>query len=90
MLRINAHQFAEWLAFFSLEPWGAPVENWRTGLVSAVIANTVRDSKKRRKPFQPEDFMPEEPSVAQKAPVNQDLLRAKIDSVMVAWGGKKK
>jgi len=43
-----------------LEPWGFEADNWRAGLITSMVANTVRDPKKRRKPFLPSDFMPEE------------------------------
>ena len=46
------------MAFFSLEPWGTEVEDWRAGLIAATIANANRDSKKRRRPYEPQDFMP--------------------------------
>ena len=33
-------------------------EDWRAGMVAAVIANVNRDSAKKRDPFKPADFMP--------------------------------
>ena len=47
------------MAFYRLEPWGFDADNWRAALVAAMVANTVRDPKKRRKPYQPVDFMPD-------------------------------
>lgn len=56
--RISSRELTEWMAFFSLEPWGTEVEDWRAGLIASTIANVNRDPKKRRKPYEPEDFMP--------------------------------
>lgn len=47
------------MAYFSLEPWGTEVEDWRSGLVASTIANVNRDPKKQRKAFKPSDFMPQ-------------------------------
>lgn len=33
--------------------------NWRAGLITSAIYNTIRDPKKHRQQFTPEDFMPE-------------------------------
>ena len=56
--RISSRELTEWMAFFSLEPWGSEVEDWRAGLIASTIANVNRDPKKRRKPYEPSDFMP--------------------------------
>lgn len=47
------------MAFYSLEPWGTEVEDLRAGIVASVVANANRDPKKQRKPFKPQDFMPQ-------------------------------
>lgn len=56
--RIDSRELTEWAAYFALEPWGTEVEDWRAGLVAATIANANRDPKKRRRPYEPKDFMP--------------------------------
>lgn len=57
--RMSSRELSEWMAFFSLEPWGCEVEDWRFGMLASVIANVNRDKKKQRKPFEPQDFMPQ-------------------------------
>ena len=53
---LTSKQISEWVAFYSLEPFG---NEWRqAGVVAATIAEAFRDSKQRRKPFTPEDFIP--------------------------------
>ena len=55
---MSSRELAEWMAFFELEPWGTEVEDWRAGLIASTVANAMRDKKSRRKPYEPEDFMP--------------------------------
>lgn len=54
---LSSTQLAEWLAYFRLEPFGEERDDLRMGIVASTIANVNR-SAKRRKPYQPEDFMP--------------------------------
>lgn len=46
------------MAFYELEPWGAEMEDWRAGLIASTVANANRDQKRRRRPYEPQDFMP--------------------------------
>ena len=55
---MSSRELSEWMAFFSLEPWGADIEDWRFAMLASVIANVNRDPKKRKKPYKPSDFMP--------------------------------
>ena len=64
------------------------MENYRFGMLAAMVANTARDPKKRRKPFLPEDFIPETGKEVAPA-ADQRVLQAKIDSFMTAFGGRK-
>jgi len=56
--RMSSRELSEWMAFFSLEPWGTEVEDWRAAMIAATVANGYRDPKRRRKPYEPSDFMP--------------------------------
>ena len=56
---ISSREFAEWIAYNRLEPFGERRADLRTGIVASVIANVNRDKKKRSKPFKAEEFMPE-------------------------------
>src|SRR5690606_3853501 len=66
--RMSSAELTEWMAFFGLEPWGTEVEDWRAAMVASVIANVNRDPKKR-KPYEPKDFMPryEAPQVQEQS-----------------------
>ena len=61
------------------------MDNWRAGLITAMVANTARDPKKHSKPYQPADFMPTPAKVVQA--VDQDALAAKAATVFAAFGG---
>jgi hypothetical protein len=54
-----------------------------------MVANTARDPKKHRKPFQPSDFMPGEHEEKQRPQTWEDL-KAKANSIFRALGGKPK
>jgi len=58
MLReISSRDFAEWMAYSRLEPWGERREDLRMGIIASTIANGNRG--KNQKPFKPADFLPE-------------------------------
>lgn len=52
---IDSAEFAEWMAFYRLEPWGRDVEDRPAALVASTIANVNRSAK--RKPYKIDDFM---------------------------------
>lgn len=54
---MSGRQFAEWMAYAQLEPFGSPAQFWQAGLIASVLANVNR-TKKDQKAFTPEDFMP--------------------------------
>lgn len=56
---LDSRQIAEWMAFYSIEPFGEHAAYWRAGTIAATIANVHRS--KRSREFKPEDFMPSEP-----------------------------
>jgi hypothetical protein len=53
---ISSLQFAEWMAYSGLEPWGEERDDLRMGIIASTIANVNRG--KNTKPFKPTDFMP--------------------------------
>ncbi len=53
---ITSAQFAEWLAYSRVDPWGEDRDDLRMGIVASVIANSNRG--KGKKPYKPQDFMP--------------------------------
>lgn len=52
---MTSTEFTEWQAYYELEPFGAPVEDRRHGVATALFANSQRG--KDSAPFTAEDFM---------------------------------
>ena len=53
---IDAAELREWMAYYSLEPWGQERGDLRAGIIAATMANLKRG--KSSKAFTPKDFMP--------------------------------
>lgn len=75
LARIDSQELSEWQIFFGLEPWGTEVEDWRAGMVAAIIANVNRDEKKQKKPFEPKDFMPKREQEPEKEQTPEEQKR---------------
>jgi hypothetical protein len=48
----------EWMAYYSIEPFGSNMDDLRAGVLASLTANIHRDEKKQRQPFEPADFFP--------------------------------
>ena len=57
MAEIDSAEFSEWLAFYSIDPFGEERADLRAGINSAVIANIHRGAGV--KAFSATDFMPQ-------------------------------
>jgi hypothetical protein len=93
--RVSSRELAEWMAFFELEPWGTEVEDWRAGLIASTVANANRDQKRRRRPYEPQDFMPRRdvrPKETEEQPVEDQIaiveMWARILSAANQEGGR--
>lgn len=53
--RISSAEFAEWIAFNNLEPFGEERADLRAGIIASTVANV---GSQGRKQFKPQDFMP--------------------------------
>lgn len=71
---IDAAEFAEWRAYYELEPWGQERADLRAGIVASVIANTAPG--RHGKAFMPVDFMPRYGERRRKIPMTQSQLHA--------------
>ena len=60
--------------------------DWRAGLISSTIANVNRDPKKRKKPYTPQDFMPQE--AKEKKPMTVEESYQFLYAMTVAQGGE--
>jgi hypothetical protein len=52
--RIDAREFAEWMAYYRLEPWGEERADMRMAVEASSIVNCWIDAKHRTKP---KDFL---------------------------------
>lgn len=75
-------QYAEWIAYSRLEPWGEDRDDLRMGIVASVIANSNRG--KGQKPYKPGDFIPDFEPVSEEAQIEQMIAKARK-----ALGGRK-
>lgn len=53
---ISSHEFAEWMAYFNMEPFGDDLLDQSIASLQALMANIHSDPKKGRK-FKPDDFV---------------------------------
>lgn len=57
MLRaMPATLLTEWIAYYTLEPFGEERADLRAGVLASLLANIHRDPKRQRNPFEPGDF----------------------------------
>jgi len=52
---MTSREFAEWMAYASVEPFGPQQEEYRAGVLAACMVNPHR---KRSKPIEPHEFFP--------------------------------
>ncbi len=70
LAEMTSAQFAEWMAYAQLEPWGEERADLRAGIIASTQANVMRG--KKGKPFKPQDFMPT------FEPENEDVAQARL------------
>lgn len=82
LAELDSRQLSEWMAYYSIEPWGEQPAYLRAGVVASTMANVMRGKKGRS--FTPDEFMPKEPK--RPAPKVQTVSEQKSAIMsMVAW-----
>lgn len=78
---MTSREFAEWVAYSRIEPFGQPRQDYGHALVASVIYNMLRDSK--ASPMQPDDFVPifNEFDLAEREDAQQEALRSKLEGM---------
>lgn len=79
--------FVEWLAYNNLDPIGEERHDFQAALVASVMAEIHRDTKRRAKPFQPGDFMPEWGQREEPGPAWQGMLKM-VEMMNTMMGGQ--
>lgn len=82
---MSSREFAEWVAYYGLEPFGEERADLRMAVVASLIANANRDPKKRKRPFEPRDFMPQ---FGQETPEpSPEMMLEKVKLLNAMFGG---
>lgn len=83
--QISAREFAEWMAFNRIEPFGAE----RMDIGFAIVASTVANSLKGKKgsPFKLTEFLP---MFTSKPAMSERALKAVVGALKRAWPKGKK
>jgi len=80
--RLPAWEIPYWVAYYRRSPWG---DEWaQTGVVSSIIANAHRDTKRQKKPFSPEDFMPGGRRKRKKKQMSPEQIQAEFNRFLAA------
>ena len=53
--RVTSRELSEWMAYYSVEPFGEDRADLRSGIIASLIYNTNRG--KDQSPLSPKDFM---------------------------------
>jgi hypothetical protein len=82
--QLTSRDYAEWRAYFKLEPFGDVRADARIGILSSLIANAYRDPKRKRSPYKPEDFVPR----FEQGEQTQQSQLTLVEMMNKAFGGK--
>ena len=82
---LSEHELAEWMAYYSLEPWGEDRADLRAGVIASAVYNAQGAKKRGGGQFAPADFLlfPER----RDDPNSARNVKAKL---LAAFGGKVK
>jgi hypothetical protein len=72
---ISSVQYAEWLAYSALEPWGEERDDLRMAIIASTIANVNRG--KGQKAFTPDQFMPSFEQETEEQAAERMIARAR-------------
>jgi hypothetical protein len=53
---LSVAEYADWVEFAKLEPFGPYYDDLRSGQIASMLGNVHRDVQKRPEPFQPSEF----------------------------------
>jgi hypothetical protein len=87
MLRdLTSRQVSEWIAFYSIEPWGY-WDSWqRNSRLCAVMSNPYR--KRNTRALETKDFMPKPPHQAAEKPQTTAEQIEQVKRITILFGGK--
>ncbi len=74
--RIDSRELAEWMAYYTLDPFGSVRTDLNAGVIAATIANANKG--KNGRPFQPADFMP----YVEKSEQSEEDMKAILNTMV--------
>jgi hypothetical protein len=81
--RMSSAEFAEWMAFYSLEPWGFRAEMYGEAQVACILANSSLCRGKDDPVHKIDEFLPHE-----SEPQTPDEMLAFARMTTIAHGGE--
>lgn len=85
--RVSSREFVEYWAFDQLEPFGPERADINAGIVASTVANSVRNPKKRQRPYSPAEFIPKYGPPEVEEELTPEEFEARIEAAFVAAGG---
>ena len=82
--RMSSKELMEWIAFFTLEPFGSEAQFMGHAITASTVANVNRP--KGRKAYKPDDFMPK----FEKKEQTVDEMIQIAQAMTIAMGGEDK
>lgn len=82
-------ELGEWMAEYHISPWGEWRDDLRVAQNTALLANVNRDTKAKREPFQPRDFMYDYLMEQQDAVQRNKELSAKIKHMLRGYNSSR-
>lgn len=78
------------MVYYSIEPFGDIQQEYRAALIASTVANTARDTEKRKAPFSAEEFMRETYLSGNENEQDEtEMLMAKMGMIAGLFGAKK-
>lgn len=81
MREIDSAEFADWMAYYRIEPFGERMSDLRTGIIAATVANANRG--KKQKALHPIDFLPWAKPAAEPVRLEDPKAQAKFVALAV-------
>ena len=84
---LTPQQFAEWQAFYKIEPWGFQIEDMQFSFTRKMMADVMGAKKRNGQPITIEDVSLSKMFSEQKAPKTQSIEEMK--AILLALAGNE-
>ncbi len=83
---LSGRQLREWEMYYQKKPFGTQMGFYQSGMISSVLANINRDSKKTPKAFTVEDFVPLAYKMGRVKKQGVAMMKKLLDGISVKKG----